>query len=207
MKPTDILCSEHRVIEQVLDCLEKIAAEASARHRIEAPPAEQALEFLSTLADRCHHGKEEQILFASMEARGMPRAVGPLAVMLDEHEHGRSLLRAMRAALATAVGGQPGDVAGFTSAAHGYVELLRDHIAKEDGVLFPLAESVLREEDKARVLEQFARFEAADMGAGTHERMLAIAEQLAERYDVARGSERPAVAAGGCCHGSRGCGH
>ena len=72
MKPTEILSGEHRIIEQVLDCLEKMAQNCAAGGRLDKPSAEQALDFFRNFADRCHHGKEETHLFPAMEAKGFP---------------------------------------------------------------------------------------------------------------------------------------
>jgi hemerythrin-like domain-containing protein len=194
MQPTAVLSSEHRVIEQLLDCLEQVAAEVGQRKPLDVVDARDCVEFLRTFADKCHHGKEEDVLFTTLRARGMPTHVGPVAVMLGEHEEGRALVRRMAAAL------QAPDAAAFAEAAEVFISLLRDHIAKEDGVLFPMAESVLRPEDRVAVLQQFEVRERDHMGAGTHEAMLAIAERLAGKYGVKRASERTAPAFGGCCH-------
>ncbi|MGI6419136.1 MAG: hemerythrin domain-containing protein [Thermoguttaceae bacterium] len=59
MKPTDILMSEHRVIEQVLDCLEKILEQCTSENKLDTISAKQAIEFFRGFADHCHHGKEE----------------------------------------------------------------------------------------------------------------------------------------------------
>jgi hemerythrin-like domain-containing protein len=199
MKPTEILSSEHRVIEQVLDCLERIGDVAGSRGALDRPSAAQALEVLTTFADRCHHGKEEGALFPMLEKRGLPGHVGPVAVMKSEHDVGRAAIARMRAAL------DEEKPFAFAASAHEYVELLRDHIAKEDGVLFPLAESVMRDEDRAEVLAAFERAEHDDLGTGVHERMLAIADELAERYGVARAAERVPASAHTCCGHKHGC--
>jgi hemerythrin-like domain-containing protein len=199
MEPTKILSSEHRVIEQVLDCLEAMARGVHERGRLDVERAGQALEVLRTFADRCHHGKEEDVLFAWMARRGMPTHAGPIAVMLDEHKAGRAAIARMDAARAA------GEAEAFAAAADEYVALLRDHIAKEDGVLFPMAESMLDEAARAQVLEAFARFEHEDLGAGVHERMLELADGLAFHFGVPLAAERAPVAAGhGCCghHGA-----
>jgi hemerythrin-like domain-containing protein len=200
MRPTEILSAEHRVIEQVLDCLEALARAARAEGRLDGEHAAEALEVLGTFADRCHHGKEEDLLFAWMARRGMPTHVGPIAVMLEEHRSGRALIARMRAALAA------GEAEPFAAAAVGYVELLREHIAKEDGVLFPMAESMLDQNAREELLAAFRSFEHGDLGRGVHERMLALADGLADRFGVARASERsPASSAHACC-GHGGCG-
>jgi len=197
MRPTDILSSEHRVIEQVLDCLEALAGKARDEGRLDVGRAETALEILRTFADRCHHGKEEERLFPMLVARGMSTQFGPIAVMLDDHRAGREHIARMVAAAAAA------DAARFVPAALGYIHLLREHIAKEDGVLFPMAESMLDQAARETLLESFRVFERDDLGAGTHERMLALADELADHYGVLKAAERglSGVAPGSCGHG------
>lgn len=196
MHPTDILESEHRVIEQVLSCLEKIADQGLATGRLDEDSARQALDFFQTFADGCHHGKEESHLFPLMEAKGFPRQGGPTGVMLSEHEEGRQHIRAMHEALPGAAAGQDTSLQEFARHARSYVELLRLHILKEDQRLFPMANQVFSPKDQASLLDQFAHVEQHDMPEGTHEQYLQLADSLAERWHVARGS-------GSVC----GCGH
>jgi hemerythrin-like domain-containing protein len=197
MRPTDILSSEHRVIEQVLDCLESLAGQARDEGRLDVQRAGQILEVLRTFADRCHHGKEEERLFPMLVARGMSTHHGPIAVMLDDHRAGREHIGRMVEATAAA------DAQCFAPAALGYVGLLRDHIAKEDGVLFPMADSMLDESARQSLLESFRAFERDDLGAGTHERMLSLANELARYYGVPLAAERSSggMAPGACSHG------
>jgi hemerythrin-like domain-containing protein len=189
------------VIEQVLDCLEKIAAQAQGRGTLDLPSAESALRFLKTFADRCHHGKEENHLFPKIGERGIPSRVGPVAIMLGEHEQGRAEIRGMEDALKAIVGNDKGAIARFAGHARAYVELLREHIAKEDNILFPMAEAALRDRDREDLLAAFARVEEHDFEPGLHEEMLALADGLARRYGVQPAAERKAGAFQGCCHG------
>jgi hemerythrin-like domain-containing protein len=201
MRPTEILSAEHRVIEQVLDCLEKIGEKAAASGVLDLDSGRKALRVLGTFADRCHHGKEELRLFPMLQSRGLPTNVGPVAVMLEEHEMGRTEIRKMNAELAGAEHGQRDSAKRFAEAAQNYVELLRDHIAKEDNILFPMAESVLRDEDRTKLLADFETVEHDDLGPGTHAEMLTLANALADKFKVARASDRSATAMTGCCHG------
>ena len=200
MRPTEILSSEHRVIEQVLDCLEKIAANAERSGKLELEAARTALHVLRTFADRCHHGKEENCLFPMLAKRGFPTDAGPVAVMLHEHESGRSEIRGMESALADAARGEPHAVRYFAAAARRYVELLREHIAKEDNVLFPMAESMLRDADRDEVVSSFEAVELVDIRPGTHEQMLSLADALARKFGVALASDRTPSVMSGCCH-------
>lgn len=199
MNPTDILKGEHRVIEQVLDCLEQISAECGTQGRLEPEPARDAIHFFRKFADRCHHGKEEAHLFPAMEAKGFPRDGGPTGVMLHEHEAGRGHIRAMDDAIEQAAAGDATAVAQFCEHAVGYVELLREHISKEDHCLFGMADRAFNAEDQAALLAKFEHVEAHDMGEGTHQRFLELANRLADRFHVAR-AQAPACHACGCGH-------
>lgn len=199
MNPTEILKSEHRVIEQVLNCLEKMA-EGARRGELDAESAREALDFFRSFADGCHHGKEEVHLFPAMEAKGLPRQGGPTGVMLYEHETGRQHVRAMAEAVEAAAAGDRAALEQFSRHAHGYIGLLREHIGKEDHCLFGMANQMLTAQDQEALMAKFQRVETEEMGHGTHERYLDIANRLADRYGVAR-----AEAAAG--HGGCGCGH
>ena len=50
-------------------------------------------------ADKCHHGKEEDVLFPELEKAGIARQGGPIGVMLHEHVSGREFIRRMSEAL------------------------------------------------------------------------------------------------------------
>ncbi len=200
MRPTEILSAEHRVIEQVLDCLEKIAEGAQRCGVLDVDASGKVLSVLKTFADECHHGKEERRLFPKLHERGLPTSVGPVAVMLEEHDVGRAHIRGMESAMRALSGGDRDSLRTFVDHAFHYVELLRAHIAKEDNILFPMAEAVLTDADRRELLESFAQVEATELGIGTHEKMLRIADELAERFGVTRAVGRSAAAFAGCCH-------
>ena len=200
MKPTEILSKEHRIIEQVLACLEQMALEAAAKKRLDARSAQQTLEFFRVFADRCHHGKEEAHLFPMMEAKGFPHEDGPLMVMRSEHDEGRAHVRAMAAVVEAAGQGAPEAIEAFRLHAAAYIELLRAHIQKEDHRLFPMADRAFEEEDQKELLRRFERVEHDDIGAGAHEAWLEIANLLADRFDVPRAMQEgcPGPSAGAC---------
>ena len=184
MKAIDILKQEHRVIEVVLNALEKMAGQCECKNELDAADAHQAIEFLRNFADRCHHGKEEDRLFPMMESRGISREGGPIGVMCMEHEEGRARIKNMDEAVNRFEGGETAALADFAVNANGYVALLRQHIEKEDHCLFSMAEQALSAEDQKTLEQQFDQFEHQDMGEGTHEKFLKIAHQLAEKYGI-----------------------
>lgn len=167
MTPIDELKSEHAAVKEALRILEVIADRAS-RGRVEhLADVPALLEFFKTFVDRCHHGKEEDLLFPELEAAGISRKGGPIEVMLAEHEHGRRHIAGMRGAIDGA--GVLQDADAFARHAADYIRLLRGHIDKEDHVLFVVADKVLSDSAVQRLAEGFERIENERIGPGRHE--------------------------------------
>ena len=169
---------EHRLIEQVLDSLEEAACKLEDGADIAPDFFIDAAEFVAGFADGSHHRKEEDILFVAMTARDMPGDAGPVAVMRAEHEKGRRLTAGFRSAAEQMKGGDAGAAAAVIGNALDYVNLLRDHIMKEDDVLFPMAEQLLDDEQLQQVSQEFARMLAADEESGQVAKYQALAKRL-----------------------------
>jgi hemerythrin-like domain-containing protein len=178
MRATEILMQEHRVIERVLDALEAAAHRAERGEPMRPMFFADAADFIRGFADRCHHQKEEGVLFKAMESAGMPTQAGPIAVMLTEHEQGRAFTRSMLAAAERWENGDEAARSDAATAAKGYVALLRDHILKEDNVLFPMAAQVIPTGKHGEVTAEVERVEEEETGAGVHEKYLALARKL-----------------------------
>lgn len=143
---------EHRVIERVLDALDRFAANPI---QVPVPVWARAMDFLSHFADGLHHAKEEEVLFPTLQSLGLPLDSGPVACMLHDHAAGRELRRAMAAALPM-LGADPEAARTLAERTREYVQLMRFHIKKEDSVLFPLADSMFDEGTKHQVSRRFA---------------------------------------------------
>ncbi|MEE9601130.1 MAG: hemerythrin domain-containing protein, partial [Thermoplasmata archaeon] len=89
MRPTEALKEEHRAIERALKAMEVAAEMLDLGQEVPRELLEKILEFVRGFADRCHHHKEEGVLFPYLERKGLPRDLGPIGVMLAEHEMGR----------------------------------------------------------------------------------------------------------------------
>jgi len=184
MQATDILMSEHRVIERVIASLESAAERLAAGQEVRPGFFLDAAAFIKGFADGCHHRKEEGVLFERMVAAGLPREVGPIAVMLAEHEQGRAFTRGMRAAAERLAAGDAAAARDVVANARGYAALLRQHIQKEDGILFPMATQVIPAAQHAGVVEAFEHVEHEETGEEVHEKYLALAEALEREVAV-----------------------
>jgi hemerythrin-like domain-containing protein len=201
MRATEILMSEHRIIEVVLASLEAMADQCKSQGVLDREAASQAIFFLKSFADKCHHGKEEGQLFPLLETKGFPREGGPTGVMLQEHELGRIHIRGMADAVEADKLADPNAQRQFIQHAKGYIHLLREHIQKEDRILFPMADRSMTSEDQEHLLASFQRVESQDIGEGTHEALLKLADELALRYGIDKMACQAAAAEGlPCCH-------
>lgn len=173
-QPTAVLKAEHRVIERVLGALEQM---------LSAPQIERGLwlrliDFLRQFTDACHHAKEECALFPRLERAGIQREGGPIGCMLAEHAQGRALIARMAAGLEAAAGGDAAAIQALRKTAREYLELLHQHIWKEDNVLFAMADRVLDSGEQSALRDEFEHTERSESNAGKHEHYLRVAEEL-----------------------------
>jgi hemerythrin-like domain-containing protein len=139
---TSALVEEHKLILRMIALLERNVGRTAASGYSNWQFYLDGVDFIRNYADRFHHAKEEDVLFEALIKNGMPRENSPIAAMLMEHDQGRAYVRAMEAAAQDALAGKTADMTALRENALAYVELLREHISKEDGILYPLAERV-----------------------------------------------------------------
>jgi hemerythrin-like domain-containing protein len=156
---TKALVNEHKLIVRMLAVLERNALRTSRGEYCDYRFYLDAVDFIRNYADRFHHAKEEDILFEALVNNGMPSANSPVAAMLMEHDQGRAYVRAMEEAAKAALAGTTGQDAAIALNAVSYLELLREHIAKEDDILYPLAERLIPEEMRDGIIAGYAAAE------------------------------------------------
>lgn len=173
----DDLMHEHEAILVALQILDSMSARIGAGGTVDAGDVARFIGFLREFADKCHHGKEEGILFPALTAAGMPEQDGPVGVMLSEHVQGRTLIQTMEDAITSTP-----DYAKFAAAARAYSDLLRAHIRKENEVLFPMAERLLPADRLAAIYESFEEHERKVIGQGRHEELHGVLKGLRKKY-------------------------
>jgi hemerythrin-like domain-containing protein len=180
MTPTETLRHEHDIILLVLGGIERGAGSLLATLAVDPEWLDTIVDFAANFVDRCHHGKEEKHLFVKLAEQWRPGEIGPIGVLLREHEGGRAFIRAIAEATPDAKTADAGALAAARDGLRAYVSLMRAHIAKENDVLFVMVDEVLTPEDQTELEAAFERVEAEDLGEGTHERYHRLAHELAE---------------------------
>ncbi len=175
---TEILRAEHRLILEVTSVLERVLDSGDDDH----DALGDCVTFFRLFADACHHGKEEDLLFPALEQEGMPVDVGPIAVMLEDHRIGRQFVARMADALPGAANGDAVAAAEFAEAGRGWIELIRQHIAKEDGILFEMADGMVVGPSCKDLCAAYDEVCARRFEGKPLEDLEALAEKLRGRY-------------------------
>ncbi|HVO64347.1 MAG TPA: hemerythrin domain-containing protein [Terriglobales bacterium] len=184
---TQILRQEHEVILGVLNATENTASALEAGSNIPADVLQETVEFLRRFADTQHHGKEEEHLFPKLR-QCMPMAAGPVSTMLMEHQIGRSHIARMAEAAKSSAEGNRAAGAEWADAALDYAAFLREHIYKENNILFAMAEQVLTQDEQQQLASAFTEVDAQKIGEPLAKRLLQIAGNLRSQT-VSAGSQ------------------
>ncbi len=174
---SQILVDEHDVILSVIEAVE-IVAQSLDESSFPSDFYTKAFDFFATFADKCHHGKEEAHLFPMLESRGILRHGGPVGCMLLEHVAGRNHVLQVGSALGRV---EKGDLMARQTVkreALAFCDLLREHVQKENQILFVVGDQAMTEEDKELLIKKFECAEHSELPLGTHEKYVALAQEL-----------------------------
>lgn len=180
--PSAVLKAEHQVILRVIGVLQRLVARAESQEGFEAEAFGSCVEFFRFFADACHHAKEEDLLFPVLEQRGIPREGGPIGCMLEEHRQGRELTRQMGEALEAVERAENDAQASFIGSAKQYIDLLTNHIFKEDNVLFNMGDQMMSPDDQQSLGKQFCDAGCRLFGGKKREELEAIADDLEAKW-------------------------
>ena len=151
MLATENLMKEHQLILKYVDLMERYA-EFGLKNLNGPFLFEKAgcfIQFIHEFADDFHHAKEEDILFRYLDVPGVLTHCNPVPQMLFEHNKAREFVRNMENALQTK------DINMLVLNAEQYAKLLKEHIYKEDNILYPMAERGLSDDAKSSLLREY----------------------------------------------------
>lgn len=176
-KATQDLRNEHDAILHVFTILDKMLSSTSKSDEENLQFGNELVDFLKIFADKCHHGKEEDFLFLALEDKGVPNEGGPIGAMLQEHKQGREFISLMSKSI------ESKDLKNFRTYAVKYRDLMKGHIAKENNVLFMMADRLLDEAKQDELFEKFENHEETVIGHGVHEELHSKIHKWEEKYN------------------------
>lgn len=153
-----------------------------AAEKVNPQHLDRILEFIKIFADKCHHAKEQELLFPAMEKAGIRREQGPIGVMFAEHNKAREHFKTFSEATTQFKSGNSKAAAKIVENAKAYIRILFAHIDKEDEVLYPMADSRLSEKEQEELAKEFELIETERIGPGKHEQFHKVLEDLKKIY-------------------------
>jgi hemerythrin-like domain-containing protein len=139
---TASLRRDHELIEKVIKAMESTIQLLNDGKQIPESILLPVIDFSKNFTDVCHHSKEENSLFPALEQAGMPRNMGPIAMMLMDHERSREIGKEMENSAKDYL--SSGSSAKLINDMQQYVEHITEHLWKENNRLFMMAEARLQ---------------------------------------------------------------
>ncbi|MFM7862305.1 MAG: hemerythrin domain-containing protein [Candidatus Nitrosotenuis sp.] len=135
---TESLRKDHDLIEKVVKAMEVTLQLLKSGKKIPESILMPTIDFTKNFTDVCHHGKEEESFFPALGQTGMPTNMGPIAVMLMEHEITRKIAIHMEESAKEYLAS--GHAEALISDISQYIEHMSQHLWKENNRLFMMAE-------------------------------------------------------------------
>ena len=139
---TASLRRDHELIEKVIKAMDATVQLLKDGKQIPESILLPVIDFSKNFTDVCHHSKEEKSLFPALEQAGLPKNMGPIAMMLIDHERSREIGTQMEQSAKDYL--SSGDSTKLISDMQQYVEHITEHLWKENNKLFMMAEARLQ---------------------------------------------------------------
>jgi len=173
--PAGPLMAEHRVIERMLKVLEGQLTVMAETRAVDPGLIDTAVDFIRTYADRCHHGKEEDILFSQLADKPLgDDLAASMAGLVTDHVHGRKMTRSLAEANDRYRSGDTAAISDIESCVRDLTEFYPVHIEKEDRHFFKPCLEYFTDAEKQAMLAEFDEFDRALI----HEKYRSIVEEL-----------------------------
>ena len=160
MLPIGPLMEEHRVIEKLMPFIRRAVDAGRRQGVIDLRLVDLIMDFIRTYADRCHHGKEEDVLFAALAGKSLsaPHRT-TLNELLDEHRQGRRVVLQIVGAAEAYGRGDGTALAAILDGLEFLAGFYPAHIRKEDKSFFLPAMDYLSDEEKASMVDAEREFD------------------------------------------------
>jgi len=176
---TASLRRDHDLIEKVIKSMETTIQLLTNGKQIPESILLPVIDFTKNFTDVCHHSKEEKSLFPALEQAGLPSNMGPVAMMLMDHQRSREIGTEMEESAKKYL--SSGDSTKLISDMHLYVEHITEHLWKENNKLFMMAEARLQyvSEKVDKELKEIEELKLKDLGK-SREHYEELAENLSK---------------------------
>ncbi|WP_313233921.1 hemerythrin domain-containing protein [Tissierella praeacuta] len=183
MESIKIMVEEHSNIRRMLKVIRKLCYNLMTNSNYDIADFHIVIDFVRNYADKHHHGKEENILFETMNKKIERLAKsGAITGMYIEHDMGRLYMSNLEKAVESFKNKDDEARLDIIANAISYGDLLNRHIEKENTALYKFAENMLSDNSKSFVEDECKKVEELAIEVGIQEKYIALLEKLENKY-------------------------
>lgn len=160
MMPIAPLMIEHRLIERMIRLMERELKVMEETGQVRIDFVDKMVDFVRSYADRCHHGKEEDILFKELQGKqisDLHRQV--IDELIQEHIQGRFLTGEIIEAKQDYRSENKEGVSSLVEPLRALVSFYPRHIEKEDKHFFIPCMGYFSKAEQEEMLSRFLEFD------------------------------------------------
>jgi len=175
MMPIGPLMIEHRLIEKIMPILKNEINAINKINQVNPIFIEMAVDFFRMYADRCHHGKEEDILFRDLGKKQLSSDHKKIMEeLVEEHKFARNIVGKLVEAKNSYIKGKFETISEILKNLSILSEFYPKHIEKEDKRFFIPIMNYFSKEEQNVMLQEFWDFDKMLI----HEKYKKILEDL-----------------------------
>jgi len=160
MMPIAPLMIEHRLIEKMIKLVEDELYKINQANKVDPIFIEKTVDFFRTYADRCHHGKEENILFGELAKKKLSSEHKKIMrELINEHILGRTTVDRLANAKERYVDVDYDTTKEIVECLKILVGFYPSHIAREDKQFFFPCMKYFSQEERDIMLDQCWEFD------------------------------------------------
>ena len=178
LMPTAHLRKDHDLIEKVIAAMQTTVSLLKDGKKVPESILLPTIDFAKNFTNVCHHGKEEDTLFPALGKTGISTNMGPIRMMIMEHETTKKIAEKIEEFAKTYL--DAGDPSNLIEGMELYIEHVKAHLWKENNRLFMMADARLQAYGKQveEALQKTEDIKLAELGKTRN-----YYEKLAERLD------------------------
>jgi len=160
MKPIGPLMKEHRLIEQMVQLVDRQLKQMIETNKVDVAFLMIAVDFFRTYADRTHHGKEEDILFRELAMKPLSvKDAQTMKELVEEHVWARKMVTRLVAAKENYEQGNKDAQGEIMTCVKELISFYPAHILKEDKSFFYPSLEYFTKEEQDLMLQEFWEFD------------------------------------------------
>ena len=136
------LRKDHDLIEKVIAAMQTTVSLLKDGKKVPESILLPTIDFAKNFTNVCHHGKEEDTLFPALGKVGIPTNMGPIRMMIMEHETTKKIAEKIEEFAKTYL--DVGDPSNLIEGMELYIEHVKAHLWKENNRLFMMADARLQ---------------------------------------------------------------